>query len=135
MKLFAIVSIMVLSLLFTTAERNAFSGEPAKKAEAKPALTGKVVETMDSGRYTYICLEKNGKKTWAAVYKTKVAVGQNISLKPGIEMANFESTTLHRKFDKIYFSEGQIDQKGAGGKVKSRGPVNHKGVSEKEMSK
>ena len=120
MKLFAIASIMVLSLLFTTTERSVFAAEPAKKAEAKPALSGKVVETMDSGRYTYICLEKNGKKTWAAVYKMKVAVGQHISLKPGIEMVNFESTTLHRKFDKIYFSEGPVHPENAGGKVKSK---------------
>jgi len=31
-----------------------------------------------------------------------------MSFKPGIEMINFESKTLKRKFDKIIFSEGPI---------------------------
>ena len=70
------------------------------------ALSGKVVETMNSGGYTYICIEKDGKKTWAAVLETKVNVGQDISLQPGYEMVNFTSNTLNRTFDKIVFSTG-----------------------------
>ena len=120
MKSLAIVSIMVLSLLFPMAEKNIFADEPSTIKEAKPPLSGKVVETMDSGRYTYVCLEKNGEKIWVAVYKITVAVGQNISFKPGIQMVNFESTTLNRKFDTIYFSEGPIDQEGASEKVESK---------------
>ncbi len=34
------------------------------------SLSGKVVETMNSGGYTYVCLEKAGKKTWVAVPET-----------------------------------------------------------------
>jgi len=71
-------------------------------------LSGKVLETMDSGRYTYVQIQAHGKKTWVAIYKTPVKVGQNVTFKPGIEMVNFESKTLNRKFDKIYFSEGLI---------------------------
>ena len=66
------------------------------------------------------CLQRKGEKIWVAVYKMPVTVGQNISFKRGIEMVNFESTTLHRKFDKIYFSGGPIDKEGAAGKVKSK---------------
>jgi hypothetical protein len=66
---------------------------------------------MDSGRYTYVCLEKNHKKTWVAVYKMKVVVGQYMSFIPGIEMVNFESKTLKRTFDKIYFSAGPLNMK------------------------
>jgi len=40
---------------------------------------------MDGGRYTYVCLEKNDKKIWVAVYKMTIVVGQNMSpFKPGI---------------------------------------------------
>ena len=120
MKSLAIVLMMAVSLLFAAGEKSVFADEPAKKIEAKPALSGKVVETMDSGRYTYVCLENNGKKIWVAVYKTTVTVGQDIIFKPGIEMVNFESKTLNRKFDQIYFSEGPVDQEGTGEKDESK---------------
>jgi len=38
----------------------------------------------------------------------KVVVGQNMSFKPGLEMVNFESKNLNRKFDKIIFPQGPI---------------------------
>jgi hypothetical protein len=87
---------------------------------AEEALTGKVIETMDSGGYTYVQIENSGKKTWVAVPKTKVEKGQNISFSPGAEMQNFESKTLKRKFDSIIFSGGIVGQK-AGGEAKSPG--------------
>jgi hypothetical protein len=85
--------------------------EKTKSTNAKPAsettpLSGKVIETMNSGGYTYIRLEHNGKKTWAAVPKMKVTVGQQISLLPGGEMVNFRSKSLNRTFDSIIFSGG-----------------------------
>ena len=85
---------------------------------AEDALTGKVVETMDSGGYTYVQIENSGGKTWVAVPKTKIEKGQNISFTPGAEMKNFESKTLKRKFDSIIFSGGV---KGQGGTEKSPG--------------
>jgi hypothetical protein len=84
--------------------------KPASHASAEEGLAGTVVETMSSGGYTYILLEKNGAKTWVAVPQMKVAKGQKISLAPGPEMVNFSSATLHRKFDKIIFSTGPAGQ-------------------------
>ena len=81
-------------------------------AEDNRTLTGKVVQTMDSGGYTYAQIENKGLKTWVAVPKTKVVKGRNISFAPGMEMQNFESKTLKRTFDKIIFSGGVIGQKG-----------------------
>jgi hypothetical protein len=73
-------------------------------------LSGKVVETFNSGGYTYVLLEKNSQKTWVAVPQMKVQKGQNISFLPGAEMDNFESKTLKRKFDKIIFSAGPVEK-------------------------
>jgi hypothetical protein len=100
---------------------HAVSAAPQKDAVSKPpahpaiqegqdeaVLSGKVVETMNTGGYTYLCIEKKGKKTWAAVPEMKVTVGQKISLAPGQEMNNFTSKTLHRTFDKIIFSSGPV---------------------------
>jgi len=108
MKRLVVISIMVLSVVFSTTGKSIFADQPTENMKDTSSLSGKVVETMDSGRYTYVCLEKSDKKTWLAVPKMKVVVGQNMSFKPGIEMVNFESNTLKRKFDKIIFSEGPI---------------------------
>jgi len=85
----------------------ASQAQPAADAvQADNSLSGKVVETMNSGGYTYICLENNGKKTWVAVPETKVTVGQKVTCQPGGEMNNFTSKTLKRTFDSIIFSNG-----------------------------
>ena len=78
------------------------------KAEAKRdlVLSGKVVETMNAGGYTYVCLGKKGKKTWVAVPEMKVTVGQKIGFQPGMEMINFTSKSLNRTFERIIFSGG-----------------------------
>ena len=87
---------------------------PDKKDAAKqkenegPILQGKVVETMDTKGYTYICLENNGKKGWVAVPQTAVSVGQEVQVRPGTEMGAFTSKTLNRSFDDIVFSTGLV---------------------------
>ena len=88
---------------------------PATASQAQPAanaapaglsLSGKVVETMNSGGYTYVSLEQNGKKTWVAIPAATVKVGQEMTLQPGMEMKNFTSKTLNRTFDSVIFSGG-----------------------------
>jgi len=107
MKVLLKMSFIVLVLALTVTG----STLPSYAADAQ-ALSGKVVQTMDSGGYTYAQIENKGVKTWVAVPKTKVVKGQNISFAPGVEMQNFESKTLKRTFDKIIFSGGVIGQKG-----------------------
>jgi len=67
--------------------------------------TGKVVETMDGGGYTYANLELNGKKTWVAFATHETHVGETLSFKGCLEMADFQSTALKRKFDTILFCD------------------------------
>lgn len=86
-------------------------GSAAKAPAGAPALTaaitGKVVETVDGGGYTYLCVEKEGEKTWAAVPASPVKVGQEVTLAPGNTMKNFESKSLKRTFEKIIFTRMQ----------------------------
>ncbi len=80
-----------------------------KKTEEIPgAINGKVVDTMDSAGYTYVEIEKAGKKTWVAIPQTKITKGTTMTFRPGMEMKNFESKTLKRKFDSIVFSDGVV---------------------------
>lgn len=89
---------------------------PAEAQEAPKPLSGRVVETMNAGGYSYILLEtKGGEKVWVAVAETSVKVGSDMSVKPGPVMEGFQSKTLKRTFDKIIFSDGVIAQKGENG--------------------
>ena len=79
-------------------------GHPATGAPAGvPGLTGAVLETMDSGGYTYLKLKTAEGEVWAAVNESKVAKGDTVTVAGVMPMDGFESQTLNRKFDKIYF--------------------------------
>jgi glucose/arabinose dehydrogenase len=67
---------------------------------------GKVVQTMDSGGYTYMEVEENGQKLWVAVMQTKVKIGDMVEFPDSPPMVNFQSKTLNRTFDKIIFAPG-----------------------------
>ncbi len=75
--------------------------------------SGKVVETMDSGGYTYVKVDVGGKEVWAAGPQTQVAVGDTVSLPSGTAMPGYHSKTLDRTFDMIYFVNA-IGKGGAG---------------------
>ncbi len=75
-------------------------------AFASNQLSGKVIETMNSGGYSYVLLEKDGTQTWVAVPQTTVKQGETMTFNPGMQMKNFTSKTLGKTFDAIYFSSG-----------------------------
>ena len=88
---------------------------PEKASHDDTLFSGKVVETMNGGGYTYVSIEKNGKKIWVAVPMTEVKVGQEITFQPGSEMGDFTSKTLGRSFENIIFSSGIASPRGSAG--------------------
>jgi hypothetical protein len=81
------------------------AGAPAT-ANQTGAIKGSVVETMNAGGYTYVCVENGGQKQWAAVPATEVKIGDSVEVAPGMVMNNFSSKSLHRTFESIVFSQG-----------------------------
>jgi hypothetical protein len=80
--------------------------------------SGKVAETMSGGGYTYAKLEKDGKSTWVAFPTTETRVGEALFFRGCMEMNNFESKSLNRKFEKILFcSAPEVTGKGAAAKL------------------
>lgn len=79
---------------------------PKAFAEEDKAIRGTVAETMNSGGYTYVLLDRNGEKEWFAVPESLVQVGDEVQLMPGIQMGPYSSPTLQRTFEKITFSGG-----------------------------
>ena len=109
---------IVVPVLFAAAcgKPPAPSAAPAGEAGVAPAaahgeaaqaavttVSGTVLETMDSGGYTYLKLKTAEGETWAAVNEAKVAVGETVSVVNPMTMTDFESATLGRKFPTILF--------------------------------
>ncbi len=116
----ALVMLIGAGAAFAANEKT--STEPAKKKltikeekdDTSENISGKVVETMNAGGYTYVCVEKNGTKTWVAVPEMKVTVGSHMSFQPGHAMPNFTSKSLNRTFESIVFSGGPASGGGLG---------------------
>lgn len=111
------VSIRSLLLLTFAANLVACSGSlseepvPSTDGAFKPATstnspglgTGKVLETMDAAGYTYVLVDLGSTQIWAAGPITPVQVGDTVHLPQGMPMKDFESTSLNRTFEEIYF--------------------------------
>src|SRR5581483_10905799 len=76
------------------AEQPSQAGQPA-------VLSGKVVESLNAGGYTYLQIAAPNGKIWAAVREAKVKKGATVSVAPQMVAENFQSNTLHRKFDRL----------------------------------
>jgi hypothetical protein len=76
-------------------------------ASSPDRLSGAVLETLDSGGYTYLKIATDKGEVWAAVKQAKVKAGENATVLGSLWMDNFESKTLDRKFGRILF--GALD--------------------------
>ena len=72
-------------------------------ATAGGGPTGVVLETMESGGYTYALMEIDGEEIWAAGPVTAMAIGDSIGLVGAMGMQDFTSSTLDRTFESILF--------------------------------
>ena len=135
-----LITVAAISFCLLTAQGfNAEAKKPSQKkapahqeqSQVPSALTGKVIETMDSSGYTYAHIENKGEKLWVAVPQTQIKKGETVSFRPGMVMENFESKTLKKKFDKIVFSDG-VQGPQAGGQAATSGGSKDKAPKTKE---
>jgi hypothetical protein len=85
----------------------------ATAPEGAPAATlkGKVLERIEAAPYSYLKLSTASGEAWAAVPQTTAAVGSEVTVAGAFPMKDFESKTLKRKFDVVYF--GTLDDGGS----------------------
>ena len=74
-------------------------------AAANETIKGEVLETMDSGGFTYMRLKSKDGELWTAVRATPVKVGTQVTVENGMTMKNFESKTLKRTFASIVLGD------------------------------
>jgi len=83
--------------------------QPAVEQSAQPTAggkSGKVIETMNSGGYTYVLVDTGSEKVWAAAPEFQVKVGDPVAIPEGMPMTNYHSKTLNRDFEMVYFVDG-----------------------------
>ena len=79
------------------------AAEPKSTRVTPGSLTGIVLEMIDAGVYTYMRLKTPRGEIWAAVTKSTVKKGSEVTVVNTVPMDGFESKTLNRKFDSIVF--------------------------------
>lgn len=88
-------------------------------------LTGKVLEQIPAAPYLYLRLDTGKDKVWAAVSIAEVKTGEQVTVASPMLMKNFESTSLKRTFDEIYF--GSLAPAGGAGAAAGGDP--HAGLA------
>jgi hypothetical protein len=105
------VAAVLLTSFFATGNRALDGAEappaakPAVSAEKKPSplQTGKVLEVMNASNYTYLRVDTGREKLWLAGPQTNVKPGEKVTFGAGLPMKNFQSKSLGRTFDTVYF--------------------------------
>ena len=101
----------------------ALAAAPIQAApEATGAISGKVVETMNAASYTYVLIDTGAKKSWVAAPQFAVKVGDSAAIADAMPMKNYQSKTLNRTFDVVYFT-GNISVNGAPAAPSTTAPI------------
>lgn len=75
----------------------------ASPEPAAALLTGEVVQTLVGGRYTYVEVKMESGSRWLAAPQVTLQPGQKVTFAQGMEMKDFESSSLGRRFPSIFF--------------------------------
>jgi hypothetical protein len=101
------VAALALGLMLAGCTKSADEAAAENAALTTPVpagmVRGTVLETMNSGGYTYILLDTEHDQRWIAGMETVVAVGDVVQTSEGIAMTGFVSKTMARPFELIYF--------------------------------
>lgn len=101
--------LLIIALVFNLGACSDFFNEskaidPPKSEKVQgPPTTGKVVNAMRGGGYTYMHLENNGEQFWVASSVINVKRNDIVAWEGGAIMTDFTSFALNRRFEEIHF--------------------------------
>jgi hypothetical protein len=103
-----IVACLFISLAVLSSNAQANKTTKPATANVSQSITGKILETMDAGGYTYMKIDTGLSQPWVAIPQSQVKVGEKVTYQAGMVMKNFSSKTLNRTFNSIVFSSGLV---------------------------
>lgn len=80
--------------------------------------TAKVLETLESGGYTYMKVQEGSDSYWIAMTQRSVQKGERLRFEGAGWMRDFHSKTLERTFDKIMFASDPVSAEAVTKRVK-----------------
>jgi hypothetical protein len=89
------------------------SSAPGSRVGGFYSFAGRVVSTMDAGSYTYVQIDTGRGVVWTAVPRVVVQVGDVVEVSGAAPMPGFQSPSLNRRFDMIYFAPALRNQRAA----------------------
>ena len=81
---------------------------PIKPAVVPQANHGRVREVIQTSAYSYLAVEQDGHLRWLVAPKMTIKIGDDLGFSRGLEMHDFYSRTLDRRFDAILFVEQAV---------------------------
>jgi len=97
------VVILALVMVGLGCAAEATDNQPATQTADQNRLAGTVLEILDASNYTYLRIQTPDGEAWAAVPQARLEIGSEVVIANPQPMANFESKTLGRSFETIYF--------------------------------
>jgi hypothetical protein len=107
-----------------------FGAEAPSSGAPSAPLQGRVREVIEVAQYTYLRLGTDQGEVWAAVSKAAVAVDSDVTVEDPVRMEHFESATLKRTFDVIYFGSLPTSSAAGSGKLPPGHPSIDHGASD-----
>ncbi|MDH3628616.1 MAG: nucleotide-binding protein [Acidobacteriota bacterium] len=98
-----VVVIMALAIVALGCTADATEPRPATQSAGFERIAGTVLETHDASNYTYVRFRTADGEAWAAVPQARLEVGAQVVIANPQAMPNFESESLGRSFETIYF--------------------------------
>jgi len=117
----AVVLALTLVVLGCTVE--ATEPAPGDRSADPKRISGTVLETFNASSYTYLRVETPDGQAWAAVPQARLEIGAQVVIVNPQAMSDFESKTLGRSFDTIYF--GTLDGRSASSPMAKNGANPH----------
>jgi hypothetical protein len=102
MKSMLLLTILISTSLFA-ADTVAVKETSKVETNYNAPIAGKVIEKINAASYTYLKLKTKTEEVWIAVPQLEIALNTEVEMLKPIPMFGFESKTLKRKFDRIFF--------------------------------
>lgn len=103
----SLLSLLVATAIVACSKSPEQRGTPLDQLSASgsggDALTGEVLEHVAAPPYSYLRIKTAKGDVWAAVNAAQVEKGSQVTVSSPMLMTKFESKSLNRTFDEIYF--------------------------------